>query len=276
MHACAFYLSVCAKSLQLCLILCHSMDCSLPGSCVHGISRQEYWSQLPCPSWGNLSEPGIELTSPAASALQANSLPLSHQVSLWFFSFTINSLLRGNLAFLLTTQGEMCSLPSPKFSWVTKIPQLSFFSGDLAALDINLIFLGYFLSLKLQLPFLGVQFLIFCSSLYQSLFYAIVSQIKISSTSWWSIMYLYFFYLKCSLFLHCKFLLLHWDLDHHESINFFMEPWLPHGKPWRSFKQRLAWSHALFLLLPQYFLICFTFSRMHLQNSTAFSLSGNL
>ena len=138
MHACAFYLSVCAKSLQLCLILCHSMDCSLPGSCVHGISRQEYWNgQLPCPSWENLSEPGIELTSPAASALQANSLPLSHQISLWFFSFTINSLLRGNLAFLLTTQGEMCSLPSPKFSWVTKTPQLSLSSGDLAALDIK-------------------------------------------------------------------------------------------------------------------------------------------
>ena len=46
-----------------------------------GFSRQEYWSQLPCPSWGNLSEPGIELASPAAPALQADSLPLSHQGS---------------------------------------------------------------------------------------------------------------------------------------------------------------------------------------------------
>ena len=27
----------CAKSLQLCLILCDSMDCSLPGSSAHGI-----------------------------------------------------------------------------------------------------------------------------------------------------------------------------------------------------------------------------------------------
>ena len=27
----------CAKSLQLCLTLCNPMDCSLPGSSVHGI-----------------------------------------------------------------------------------------------------------------------------------------------------------------------------------------------------------------------------------------------
>ena len=28
---------VCAKLLQSCLTLCDPMDCSLPGSCVHGI-----------------------------------------------------------------------------------------------------------------------------------------------------------------------------------------------------------------------------------------------
>ena len=26
------------------------MDCSLPGSSIHGISRQEYWSGVPLPS----------------------------------------------------------------------------------------------------------------------------------------------------------------------------------------------------------------------------------
>ena len=34
------------KSLQSCLTLCGSMDCSPSGSSVHGISRQEYWSGL--------------------------------------------------------------------------------------------------------------------------------------------------------------------------------------------------------------------------------------
>ena len=39
-----------AKSLQSCPNLCDPMDCSLPGSSVHGISRQEYWSGVPLPS----------------------------------------------------------------------------------------------------------------------------------------------------------------------------------------------------------------------------------
>ena len=38
--------------------------------------RQEYWSRLPFASPGDLPDPGIEPTSPA---LQAVSLPLSHQ-----------------------------------------------------------------------------------------------------------------------------------------------------------------------------------------------------
>ena len=88
---------------QSCLTLCDPMDCSLPGSSVHGIfqarvlewstivsnslqppwtvacqvplsmglSRQEYWSGLPFPSPGNLPDPGIE---PGSPALQADSL----------------------------------------------------------------------------------------------------------------------------------------------------------------------------------------------------------
>ena len=35
---------------QLCPTLTDPMDCSLPGSSVHGFSRQEYWSGLPLPS----------------------------------------------------------------------------------------------------------------------------------------------------------------------------------------------------------------------------------
>ena len=35
-------------------------------------SRQEYWSELPCPPPGNLLNPGIE---PGSPALQADSLP---------------------------------------------------------------------------------------------------------------------------------------------------------------------------------------------------------
>ena len=37
-------------------------------------SRQEYWSELPFPSPGDLPDPGIKPTSPALTG----SLPLSH------------------------------------------------------------------------------------------------------------------------------------------------------------------------------------------------------
>ena len=40
--------------------------------CPWGFSRQEYWSGLPCPPPGELSNPGIE---PRSSALQTDSLP---------------------------------------------------------------------------------------------------------------------------------------------------------------------------------------------------------
>ena len=41
-----------------------------------GFPRQEHWSGLPFPSLGDLPDPKIE---PASPALQADSLPLSHQ-----------------------------------------------------------------------------------------------------------------------------------------------------------------------------------------------------
>ena len=43
-----------------------------------GLSRQEYWSGLPCPPPGDLPDPGIKPTSCAAPALPVDSLPLSH------------------------------------------------------------------------------------------------------------------------------------------------------------------------------------------------------
>ena len=41
------------KSLQSCPTLCDPMDCSPPGSSVHGtlVHGQEYWYALPFPSW---------------------------------------------------------------------------------------------------------------------------------------------------------------------------------------------------------------------------------
>ena len=57
---------------QSCPTLCDSMDYSLPGSSIHQILRQEYWSGLPFPSPGDLPDPGIEPRSPT---LQEDALP---------------------------------------------------------------------------------------------------------------------------------------------------------------------------------------------------------
>ena len=51
------------------------MDCSRPGPLSMGFSRQEYWSELPCPPPGDLPHSGIEPTLPVSPALQADSLP---------------------------------------------------------------------------------------------------------------------------------------------------------------------------------------------------------
>ena len=45
----------CCSVAKSCLTLCNPMDCSPPGSPVHGFSRQEYWSGLPFPSPGESS-----------------------------------------------------------------------------------------------------------------------------------------------------------------------------------------------------------------------------
>ena len=44
---------------QSCPTLCDPMDCTLPGFSVHGISRQDYWSELPFPSAGSLKFPAL-------------------------------------------------------------------------------------------------------------------------------------------------------------------------------------------------------------------------
>ena len=49
-----------AKSLQLCLTLCDPMNCSLPGSFVHGILQSRILERVAMPSSRDLSKPGIE------------------------------------------------------------------------------------------------------------------------------------------------------------------------------------------------------------------------
>ena len=59
-----------------CLTVCSHMDCSPPGSFVHGkFSRQEYWSGLPFPTPGDFSN--LESNSRLLN-WQMDSLPMSY------------------------------------------------------------------------------------------------------------------------------------------------------------------------------------------------------
>ena len=69
--------------------------------CPWGFSRQEYWSGLPCPSPGDLPNPGIEPRSPI---LQADSLPSEPLGKPIFLLGNINSKQVAFLPFLKETR----------------------------------------------------------------------------------------------------------------------------------------------------------------------------
>jgi len=97
-----------------CLTLCDPVDSSPPGPSVHGISRQEYWSGLPCPSPGDFPDPGIKRGSPA---LQADLFLMSEPLS---FRENPNSLPYFMRTRGLLLQSSLLPLPPPclgHYSW---------------------------------------------------------------------------------------------------------------------------------------------------------------
>ena len=88
--------------VQSCMTLCDPMDFSPPGSSVHGISRQEYWSGLPFPSPGDLPDPGIEPVSPALAGGFFTTEPPG------------KPLVNGSSTELLAQRTIIISLASPK------------------------------------------------------------------------------------------------------------------------------------------------------------------
>ena len=69
---------VCAKSLQLCPTLCNPMDCSLPGSSVHGILQVRILGGLPRSPPGLLPNPKIESVSLSSLTLVDGVFTASH------------------------------------------------------------------------------------------------------------------------------------------------------------------------------------------------------
>ena len=60
--------------------LCNPIDCTPSGFSVHGISRQEYWSGLPFPPLGDLTNPRIKPTTNSCVSWIAGGFfyPVSH------------------------------------------------------------------------------------------------------------------------------------------------------------------------------------------------------
>ena len=111
---------VCTRSLQFCLTLYNPMDCSPPGSSVHGILQARILEWVAMPSSRDLPDPGIKLMSPASPALWADCLPLSHQGS-------PDDKLTSNQTFLYRLYFWMCKENCWKYStlcpeiWMRKL-----------------------------------------------------------------------------------------------------------------------------------------------------------
>ena len=80
---CPFSVCVHAKTFWLCLTLSKPVDCSPPGSSVHRILQARILERVAilCHAPGDLPNPGIKPMFAVASALQADSLPLSYRGS---------------------------------------------------------------------------------------------------------------------------------------------------------------------------------------------------
>ena len=96
--------------VQSCPDLCDPMECSLLGSSVHGISRQEYWSGLPFPSPGDLPNPEIEHRS---SELQADSLTSEPPGKPGNFKDTGGTHVPISLLIKLSSEAEISASKSP-------------------------------------------------------------------------------------------------------------------------------------------------------------------
>ena len=66
---------VCVKLLSRVRLFATPWTVAFQASPSMGFSRQEYWSGLPCPSPGDLPNPGIEPGSPALEADALTSEP---------------------------------------------------------------------------------------------------------------------------------------------------------------------------------------------------------
>ena len=111
-----------AKSLQSCLILCDLMDCSPPDSSMR-FSRQEYWSGLPCPFPGNLSDPGIKPTSLKSPALAVGFFTTWEALQQLYQNISVKLAKGWNIYTEKTKTPKACQLPYLKETTLVMLRQ---------------------------------------------------------------------------------------------------------------------------------------------------------
>ena len=123
--------------------ICSPMDCSPPGSFIHGIFQQEYWSGLPFPSPGDLPDVEIE---PGSPALQADAFTVwaTREAHVKHTRVGSLSLLQG----IFPTQGWNPGLPHCR--WI--VYQLSHKDKSIRSLQTT-VWQQLFQKLKMQKPF---------------------------------------------------------------------------------------------------------------------------
>ena len=80
--------SLCMNA-QSCPTLCDHMDCSPPGSSVRGIFQARILERVAISFSRESSQPGVEASSPASPALQADFLLLELSGKLIFTSYSM-------------------------------------------------------------------------------------------------------------------------------------------------------------------------------------------
>ena len=145
------------------------MDCSLPGSCVHGILQAGIFHWVAMPSFRGSFWPGIEPVSPAVPTVQFSSvaqscltlcdpmnrstpgLPVHHHLP----EFTQTHIHRVRDAIQPSHPGSSPSPPAPNlsqhqslFQWVNAYSAGEFFTAEPPGKPLNLIFFSVWMTRK--------------------------------------------------------------------------------------------------------------------------------
>ena len=103
-----------AKLLQLCLTLWDLVDCSLPGSSVHGIRQARILEWIEMPSSKESSKPGIKPVSPCVSFMHAQ---LFNCVRLFAIPWTLVCQVPLSMGFSRQEYESGCHFLLQEISW---------------------------------------------------------------------------------------------------------------------------------------------------------------